>query len=114
MEYLSLGDEIFCGIQIWSEKELRSDSVPGGTKATHTMGLGIHLLAGMKKNYRELDIVKEWVVTSRSSFFSNLASKFRANSYRSLKDSIHASTVEIKFPEVPTIFSLPDSPRNII
>ena len=70
--------------------------MPGGTKATHTMGLGIHLLAGMKKNYRELDIVKEWVVTSRSSFFSNLASKFRANSYRSLKDSIHASTVEIK------------------
>ena len=50
MVYLSLGDEIFCGIQIWSEKELRSDSVPGGTKATHTMGLGIHLLAGMKKN----------------------------------------------------------------
>ena len=54
--YLSLGDEIFCGIQIWSEKELRSDSVPGGTKATHTMGLGIRLLAGMKEiTYRELD-----------------------------------------------------------
>ena len=57
--YLSLGDEIFCGIQIWSEKELRLDSVPGGTKATHTMGHGIRLLAGMKKkHYRELDIIK--------------------------------------------------------
>ena len=46
-----LGDEIFCGIQIWNEKELRSDSVLGGTKATHTMGLGIHLLAGIKAKF---------------------------------------------------------------
>ena len=46
--YQSQGDEIFCGIQIWNEKELRSDSVPGGMKATHTMGLGIRLLAGIK------------------------------------------------------------------
>ena len=31
--------------------------MPGGTKATHTMGLGIRLLAGMKEiTYRELDI----------------------------------------------------------
>ena len=44
--------------------------MPGGTKATHTMGLGIRLLVGMKKHYRELDIVRGLVV--RGPFLYNV------------------------------------------
>ena len=46
MKNLVQGGEIFYGIQIWKGMALRSDNVHGGMKDTHTMGPGIHLLAG--------------------------------------------------------------------